>query len=92
MAPEPCAYLRFDTDDFSPPTPKHKAPELVQQVSATGDPCHYNVHHISNSRLEKRLRNTDALPMMRLCSEAGCEPFTAERAIWLYNLHYPNPK
>lgn len=93
VAGEPCVYWRLDCDVFNPPTPnprKGQAPILVPVPSATGDPCHLNLHHVSDARLKnaRRYQNEQTLS---ICVGGRSEPFTADRAIELVNLHYPDP-
>jgi hypothetical protein len=78
---------------FNPPTPnpnKVPVPQLVNVLSDTGDDCHANLHNVSDERL-KKARREQTEQTLRICAGGVSEPFTADRAIELINLHYPDP-
>ena len=91
VAGEPCAYWRFDHEMFNPPIQNPKnIPVLVHVPSHTGDDCHANLHNVSDDRL-KNARKHQTEQTLRICVGGVSEPFTADRAIELINIHYPDP-
>jgi hypothetical protein len=93
VAGEPCAYWVFDHGVFNPPTPNpHRVPVpvLVPIPSETGDDCHKNLHNVSDDRL-RNARKYQTEQTLRICVGGVSEPFTADRAIELISLHYPDP-
>ena len=95
VAPQPCAYWRFDTNEFNPPSPNPQnltAPVMLEVPSDTGDDCHRNVHHVSDSRLEKKFKKLQANMALRLCVDGHSQTFSVEQATALYNQHFPDPE
>lgn len=93
MAGEPCAYWRFDSEIFQPPVANPNnvpRPEIISKVSDTKDRCHSNLHNVSDERLKKALKR-ETENNLRICVGGTSEPFTADRAIELFNRHYPDP-
>ena len=93
IATEPCAYIIFDTNVFELPAQnpgKLPQPQIIPLISKTGDDCHRNLHCVSDNKLDK-LRQGKLGATMRICMNGQSEPFTEDRAIELYNVHYPDP-
>ena len=93
IAPEPCVYWAFNISIFNPPNPNPNhlpSPVLVSAPSDTGDPCHRNMHNVSDNRFDK-YRRTQTEQDLRICANGRSEPFTANRAIELYKQYYPDP-
>ena len=94
VASDPCAYWPFDTSIFDPPNPnpdKLPAPVLIPVPSETGDDCHRNLHNVSDNRFDK-YRKIQTEQDLRICLNGRNEPFTADRAIELFNQFYPDPE
>src|ERR1051326_4907755 len=70
-APEPCAFVQFTVEEL-PISDVKNPPTLVEKLSTTGDPCHRNLHNISDNRFEKKLRCPEAEPSMRFCVDGHC--------------------
>jgi hypothetical protein len=90
FTPEPCAFVQFELDIFTKTRATDKDPELVD--APTGDPCHRNLHNVSDNQFEKKLRTPSAEPDMRFCVDGHCELYSADRAIELVNAYYPDPE
>jgi hypothetical protein len=73
----PCALWRFDTDIFDPPSP-----ELIPDLGSTGDPCHRNMHNVSDNRLKRKYRKAESGSaengVLQLCYDGSIEDFTPE--------------
>lgn len=96
VAPEPCAYWKFDTAIFGIPNPnpnRYKQAVIVNEPSDSGDECHRNIHCVTDGRLKNEFQKAEAVPQdqMYLCVDGVREDFTSERAIELVNQFYPDP-
>ena len=57
---------------------------MIQVTSNTGDECHYNLHNVSDNRLEKafkRAQRTGAVLQLCFSPEEQPETLTHERAV-----------
>ena len=84
--PQPCAFWKFDTAILAPPEPNPAnipEPVVLNVPSETGDECHHNIHHLTDSRARKIFETKIAEGRLGLCDQNKCEEFTAARAVEL---------
>ena len=87
LVDDPYAFWTFDTAILQPPTGPDAVPTpaLVKKASASGDDCHYNIHHVTPKRADAIRK---AIPMgdVRLCINGASEGFSPARATELQAL------
>jgi hypothetical protein len=92
--PMPCAFWTFDTAILQPPTPNADQipePVLVQQDSHSGDTCHYNIHHLGDSRAKRIFDAQAPQGGLGLCVEGVAVPFDPALAADLKRQHFADP-
>jgi hypothetical protein len=80
----------FDTAIFNPLTSNVPSPTLLTIASISGDDCHRNIHHISDHQFDKFRKKQLSDHDLRICVDGKSEPFSADRAIELYNRYFPD--
>lgn len=80
VAGTPCVYWTFDSAILDPPDPNPTgiiAPVILETVSASGDDCHRDIHHVTPGRAERIFNAAIEPPELNLvvCDGAGPRPF-----------------
>ena len=91
--PEPCAYWSFDSHLLTPPPgqPDIQVPIFVHSPLPGGDPCHYNIHHLSSSRAQKIFDAQALSGQLTLCTASGPQSFDADTATALKREFFADP-